>query len=124
MEFENKNVNFVLGNTGWISIGLGLASILLRHLLKIVPFISIITLIIAGIGLLFGVFGLADKEKRSLSIAGIATCIIAGIIHFGSIWLLLLLLISAYFVFFRKPSKKQENPNEIYENQDGRYLDN
>ncbi len=123
MEFENKNVNFVLNNTGWISIGLGLASILLWHLLKIVPFMGILTLIIAGIGLLFGVFGLGNKDKRSLSIAGIATCIIAGIIHFGSIWLLLLLAVSAFFVFFRKPSKKQSDPNEIYDTQDGRYLD-
>lgn len=123
MRLENEKVNFVLNNVGWVSIGLGLASILLRHLLKIVPFIGVITLIVAGIGLLFGVFGLGDAEKRSLSIAGIATCIIAGITHFGSIWLLLLLAVSAFFVFFRKPSKKQADPNEIYENQDGRYLD-
>jgi hypothetical protein len=85
---------------GWISIGLGLVAILVRH---VIPFLWIFTFIIAGIGFLVGIVGMASKEERNLSIAGIAVCAIAGITHFGSIWMLLLLGVSAYLVFFRKP---------------------
>ncbi|MCK5744061.1 MAG: hypothetical protein KAH30_04930 [Caldisericia bacterium] len=94
---------------GWISIGLGLVAILVRH---VIPFLWIFTFIIAGIGFLVGVVGMTNKEDRSLSIAGVAVCIIAAITHIGSIWMLLLLGVSAYLVFFRKPKNTYDSDEQ------------
>ena len=92
-------------NIGWISIGLGLIAILVRH---VIPFLWLVTLVVAGIGFLLGFIGLGNKEERNLSIAGVAVCAIAGITHFGRIWLLLLLGVAVYLIFFRKPSNSDD----------------
>lgn len=92
-------------NIGWIAIGLGLIAILVRHVL---PFLWLATLVVAGIGFLIGIIGLGNKEERNLSFAGVAVCAIAGITHFGPIWLLLLIAVAIYLIFFRKPRKPDE----------------
>jgi len=92
-------------NIGWISIGLGLIAILVRH---VAGFLWLATLVIAGIGLLIGIIGLSSNEERNLCFAGIAVCAIAGITHFGSLWLLLLIGVAIYLIFFRRPRKPDE----------------